>query len=155
MKAAAQKSPLVMALMHLKWANFLQKAGQHEKAVFHFESSAALKPSARAHFGRGTCLASLRRREEAVEALEKALEISPDLAGIHVNLAGVHLAMTNFAKAESHCRQAMALDPGAREAVMNLANALRNLDRREEAVQVVWQHIAAEEAREAAAATAS
>lgn len=143
MQEASAKSPLVMALLHLKWANFLQKAGQHDKAIVHFESSLALKPSARAHFGRGTCLATLRRREEAVEALEEALAISPDLAGVHVNLAGVHLALRHFAEAEDHCRKALAIEPGAREAVMNLGNALRNLGRREEAVQEVWQHIVA------------
>lgn len=140
-----QKSPLAMALLHVKWASFLQKAGQHQRAAEHYESSLALFPSARAHFGRGTCLASLRRRQDAVQAFEEALRLKPSMVGAHVNLAGVLVALRRFAEAEAQCRQALELEPGSREAVMNLANALRNLGRREEAIRAVWEHILAKE----------
>lgn len=45
-------------------------------------------PSARAHFGRGTCLAALRRRLEAMAELEKAKELCPKMLGAIINLAG-------------------------------------------------------------------
>lgn len=46
-------------------------------------------PSARAHFGRGTCLAALRRRLEAMAELEKAKELCPKMLGAFINLAGL------------------------------------------------------------------
>lgn len=139
---AKAKSPLVLALLHLKWASFLQSAGRHADAVEHFDKSLAQRASSRAHFGRGTCLASLRRRFEAVEALEEALQANPRYTSAHVNLAGVFLALRRDADAEHHCRLALDCDPCCREAAMNLANALRNLGRRSEAMALIWQLIA-------------
>lgn len=138
---AKAKSPLVLALLHLKWASFLQSAGKHADAIEHFDKSLAQRPSYRAHFGRGTCLASLRRRLEAVEALEEALEMNPRYTSAHVNIAGVFLALRRDADAEHHCRLALNTDPCCREAAMNLANALRNLGRRDEATLMIWQRI--------------
>lgn len=54
----------------------------------HFRQSLALVPSARAHFGLGTSLAALRRRREALEELQKALQICPTMLGAIINLAG-------------------------------------------------------------------
>lgn len=138
---AKAKSPLVLALLHLRWASFLQSAGRHADALGHFDKSLAQRPSSRAHFGRGTSLASLRRRPEAVEALEEALKINPRYTSAHVNIAGVFLALRRDADAECHCRLALGVDPCCREATMNLANALRNLGRREEALRTIWQRI--------------
>ncbi|CAE8625716.1 unnamed protein product [Polarella glacialis] len=140
------KSPLMRAVLHVKWACFLQKAGQHERAAEHFASSLALFPSARAHFGRGTCLASVRRRLEAAQELESALRLCPKMVAAHVNLAGVQLALGRYDEAEIHCRRALELEPGSREALMNLANTLRNLGRRDEAVQLVWGRILCDQA---------
>ncbi|CAJ1388214.1 unnamed protein product [Effrenium voratum] len=142
----AAKNPLVRALLHVQWASLLQKAGKHDRAEEHFRSSLELVPSARAHFGRGTCLAALRRRAEAAEELEAAVRLCPKMVGALINLAGVYLGLGDFQKAEKLCRDALALEPGSREAVMNLANALRNLGRREEAVQLVCQQIQQHEA---------
>lgn len=50
---------------------------------------ARLAPSAQAHFGRGTCLAALRRRKEAVQELEAAVALCPKMVGALINLAGV------------------------------------------------------------------
>ena len=141
-ETAEVKSPLLRALLHVKWASLLQKAGKYDRAEEHYANSLSLMPSARAHFGRGTCLAALRRRLEAMAELEKAKELCPKMVGAIINLAGVQLALSLFAEAEQNCREALRLEPDSREAVMNLANALRNLGRRTEAVQLVWQHIA-------------
>eukprot|EP00435_Cladocopium_sp_Y103_P012485 s3282_g3.t1 len=146
------QSPLVRALLHVKWASLLQKAGKYDRAeersqkLEHFGHSLALLPSARAHFGRGTCLAALRRRSEAQEELQKAVAMCPKMTGAIINLAGVQLGLGRFDEAERNCREALRLEPESREAVMtpggtNLANALRNLRRRTEAVDLVWRHI--------------
>jgi len=109
--------------------------------VEHFSKSIGFVPNARAYFGRGTCLAALRRREEAEEALREALSLAPTMVGAYVNLAGMRLAKREYEEAAALCRRALEFEPGGREATMNLANALRNLGRREEAVELVWQHI--------------
>lgn len=135
------KSPLVLAMLHVKWASFLQSSGQHARAVEHFTLSLAFFPSARAHFGKGTCLAALRKPQEAVEEFEEALRLQPTMVGACVNLAGVFLSLHRFEEAAQYCHRALKLEPQSREAVMNMANALRNLGRREEAVALVWDHI--------------
>ena len=53
----------------------------------HYANSLSLMPSARAHFGRGTCLAALRRRLEAMAELEKAKEL---LGGGNSNIFYFH-----------------------------------------------------------------
>ena len=145
---ASSKNPVLKALLHVKWANWLQKAGQHERAAEHFAASLAIVPSGQAFFGQGVALAKLRRRQEAAEAFQSALSRCPRMAGAWINLAGVELALGRCESAESHCRQALELEPGSREAVMNLANALRNLGRRQEAIEVVWEHILQHEKKE-------
>ncbi|CAK9024886.1 unnamed protein product [Durusdinium trenchii] len=131
-QSAAAKSPLLRALMHVKWATLLQKAGKYERATEHFRSSLELLPSARAHFGLGTCLGALRLRREAAEELRRAVQLCPSMVGAIINLAGVQLGLGDFAEAERLCREALRLEPDSREATMNLANALRNLGRRDE-----------------------
>eukprot|EP00913_Durusdinium_trenchii_P002764 g2556.t1 len=140
-QSAAAKSPLLRALMHVKWATLLQKAGKYERATEHFRSSLELLPSARAHFGLGTCLGALRLRREAAEELRRAVQLCPSMVGAIINLAGVQLGLGDFAEAERLCREALRLEPDSREATMNLANALRNLGRRDEAVALVWEQI--------------
>eukprot|EP00928_Gymnodinium_smaydae_P038782 TRINITY_DN26661_c0_g1_i1.p1 TRINITY_DN26661_c0_g1~~TRINITY_DN26661_c0_g1_i1.p1 ORF type:complete len:511 (+),score=107.86 TRINITY_DN26661_c0_g1_i1:91-1623(+) len=140
-------NPFVKAMAHIKWATFLQRAERYDRAVEHFESSIELLPSARAYFGLGTCLASLRRRLEAENAFREAIRIKPNLVGAHINLASVLQARRSFEESATHCRKALELEPRSREAVMNLANVLRNLGRRDEAVDLVWEKIFAEQER--------
>lgn len=135
------KNPVVTALLHVKWAELLQKANKHERAAHHFAAAIALKPSATAHFGLGTSLTSLRRRAEAEVEFRESLRIRPNMVCAHVNLASVLIALGRYEESTEHCRLALEVEPGCREAVMNLANALRNLDRRAEAVHIVWHHI--------------
>ncbi|CAE7488727.1 unnamed protein product [Symbiodinium microadriaticum] len=70
------------------------------------------------------------------------------MAGAWTNLAGVELSLGCCESAEAHCRKALELEPDSREAVMNLANALRNLGRRREAVEAVWERILHHESQE-------
>ncbi|CAK0865317.1 unnamed protein product [Prorocentrum cordatum] len=146
----AKKSPFAMALLHIKWASFLQRAGQFDRAVEHFTKSSEFHPNARAYFGLGTCLAALRRRQEAADALARAVELSPKMVAARVNLAGVLISLQRFEEGAAHCRVALQREPHGREAVMNLANALRNLGRRSEAIELVWEHIRGAEADAAA-----
>lgn len=57
-------------------------------ATEHFRSSLELLPSARAHFGLGTCLGALRLRREAAEELRRAVQLCPSMVGAIINLAG-------------------------------------------------------------------
>jgi len=100
-----------------------------------------LHRSARALLGRGTSLAALRKRAEAVVDLEEAVQLAPDKAHPRVNLAGVLQTIGRDAEGEVHCRQALKLKPDSREALMNLANILRNTGRRSEALALVWNRI--------------
>lgn len=70
----------------LKWMG----AGEHEEALGHFDQAIALDARiARAHYGRGYCLVRMRRYEEAVEALRRAMALEPDRREPRVELAWV------------------------------------------------------------------
>ena len=67
-------------------------------------------------FPTGNSLASLRQRQEAVQAFEEALHLVPEMTGAHINIAGVLLALGRYEAAEQHCQAALTLEPQAREA---------------------------------------
>uniref|UniRef100_A0A0G4HGS9 Uncharacterized protein n=1 Tax=Chromera velia CCMP2878 TaxID=1169474 RepID=A0A0G4HGS9_9ALVE len=94
-----------------------------------------------AHFYRGTALVSLRRYAEALESLEKAVEIRGTHAPALVNLAVVHQIQGSNDKAVEACQRALSVDPQCTEAVMNLSNILRNSGRRAEAIHMLWEKI--------------
>lgn len=64
------------------------------------------------------------QNDKAVEALEKAVEIDPELMEAQNSLACRYLEMKNRAKAIEHYRRALALDPSQSVLYVNLAVAL-------------------------------
>src|SRR5262249_38361873 len=97
---------------------------------------------ARAQALRGKVLFSMRRTDEALEAVAQARELAPaeaenpDLAGLFLLAAG------RSAEAEQALRQALALEPGLAEAWELLGTALANQGRPAEAVQAYEKALA-------------
>ena len=52
------------------------------------------------------------------------ISMATGMVAAHVNLAGVLLSLRRFDEAERHCRRALELEPGGREAIMSLANVV-------------------------------
>ena len=63
---------------------------------------------ARAHYLRGFCLASLERREEAVDALGKALELNPKFEGAALQRGELFAQLGKLADAEASISQELA-----------------------------------------------
>lgn len=77
-------------------------------------------------------MARLGKREEALAAYGKALEIDPACPSAHLNLAVVAIQTGNFADAEQHYRQALPGRPTA-EAHNGLGYVLARQGRTDEA----------------------
>jgi tetratricopeptide (TPR) repeat protein len=70
----------------------------------------------------------------AVELIERAVALRPDVAPYHANLAEAHRALGHAERAADCCRTALRLQPNYPEATNNLGLALHDLGRYEEAV---------------------
>jgi hypothetical protein len=97
-------------------------AGQSDRAVDHFRTSAAIKPEdAAARFNLATALSVVGRLEEAVAEYRQALRLRPDYAVAHNNLGLVLAAQGKIGEAVAHFREAVRLDPANAQAQRNLA----------------------------------
>jgi tetratricopeptide (TPR) repeat protein len=76
--------------VHLRWGNHLFRQGDLEGAVAHFERSLALGPrNVRTLNNLGAALRELERPEEAMERLERAVEIDPAYPPPHRNIGNI------------------------------------------------------------------
>ena len=93
----------------------------------------------------GEVLLSLKRAEEAVPALRKAVELSPETALFHYHLGLAFYILNQSAAAREQFAGIVADDPELKcaqsvlglAAMMNLALSQENLGRREEAIQTL------------------
>ena len=78
---------------------------------------------------------ALQRRDyrEAFRQLKRGIEISPDVAGLWVNLGVVYSRNAQLTMAENSYRQALAIEPRNKSALVNLINVNRHLGKLEEA----------------------
>lgn len=111
----------------------LQRLGRQNAAIAAFDRALALDPGfAFAHFNRAQLLLEIGRVPQAVEAFRLAFEHAPDSVEIGTALGSAYLRVENFAAAEKALRQVLALDPGALDARLYLAEALDGQYREEE-----------------------
>jgi Tfp pilus assembly protein PilF len=74
-----------------------------------------LNQSAHEHLQRGVALEEEGRIEEAIAALERALELDPEVVQAHANLITLYARTRREAKVEEHYRRALALGPNLAE----------------------------------------
>ena len=101
------------AKSHNNLALALVELGRLDEAASHFRASLELSPKAEIWSDYGFTMARLGKREEALAAYGKALEIDPACPSAHLNLAVVAIQTGNFADAEKHYRQALPGRPTA------------------------------------------
>ncbi|MEM8688808.1 MAG: tetratricopeptide repeat protein, partial [Pseudomonadota bacterium] len=85
----------------------------------------------------GMCLTALGAFREAEPALRKALPLAPNNAAVANCLGVVLKAVGKPGEARDVLTQAVACDPGLVDARFNLAQALRDLDRHDEALNAL------------------
>ena len=76
-----------------------------------------------------------RQGKDALQALEKTVQLSPEDAEAHSNLGNALRARRLFDEAAASHRRALALQPSYAEAHNNLGTALRDLGQRDQAVE--------------------
>jgi tetratricopeptide (TPR) repeat protein len=70
------------------YANILDKTGQAEKAIEHFNEALRMRPnSPEVHSNLGNTLRRINRIDEALVHYQKAIKLKPDLAEAHYNMA--------------------------------------------------------------------
>ncbi|WP_313901184.1 tetratricopeptide repeat protein [Methylobacterium sp. J-048] len=85
--------------------------------------------------GLSTVLTNRGDHDGAISALEKALELDPDLAMAHANIAGVYQRRFRYGEALRHAERAIVLEPANAGAHSNRGSALLALGRLGEAVE--------------------
>ncbi|KAJ1559284.1 hypothetical protein HK405_011256 [Cladochytrium tenue] len=99
--------------------------------------SAALTPSADAHYNLGNCYYLLERHADAVQAWRAAVAVDPQHADAHVNMANVlALFLGDRSGAIEHYRLAAELRPGDGEIKYNYAVVLDSLGELDSAVEL-------------------
>jgi len=101
------------------------------------DSGGTVIDRARAHNKTGVALVALGRRDEAIEAFCRALEVDERLADALVNIGTLLLEDGHVADAVDYYEGAIRIDESCALAYRNLSVALRRLGRRPEAVRAL------------------
>jgi tetratricopeptide (TPR) repeat protein len=96
---------------------------------------------ARAHRGRGKCLAALGRRDEAARAMKRAVKVAPDdpLAAFHQ--ATILVEIGRREEALEAFERAHALDPKDHDILLGFANLVRDMGDKQRAVDLFTRAI--------------
>jgi tetratricopeptide (TPR) repeat protein len=130
----------------LRRALGLQRAGRGAEAVAAFRKVLAENPRMLdAWQSLGTTLIGLGRDREGIQALDKALEIDPSQADVHLALARVHALGGDRERATRHAEIASARDPG--KGYEALAQLMLDKGRAADAAAFARKSIAADPAR--------
>lgn len=105
------------------------EAGRDEEALALFQTAAAAKPSVPAfHANAGLILLSdPRRRQAAVESLNRALALEPNHVGALLNLSAICLDGKRFPEALNLFRRVLSKEPDNITARLGAANASRQI----------------------------
>ncbi len=100
-----------------------------------FRKAISLDPNhALAHRMLGIVLSHLQRREQAQQAVARACQLDPLLAGHHALSAQIAFAARDFAAAEQFARQSITIDPEFWIGHMQLGQALEQLGKNDPAL---------------------
>ena len=119
------------AKVHQQLADALSKVDKNEEAIEYFEKATRLDPSSYVAWGNlGNSFARLFRKEEAENALKKALAIRPDKINYRHSLATVYSMMGKHGNAIKEYDNILLFDPN---------NAMAK-ERKQTAVETIARH---------------
>ncbi len=129
-----QKAPGHFDTLHLLGVATLQM-GDPQSALPLLEQAIANAPQPSPTFYNS--LAEVQRtlghHPQAVESYQKALELAPDDAALHLHLGQYLMILEAWPQAAHHLERHVALDPQARQGVVDLAKTLHTVERLDEA----------------------
>jgi Flp pilus assembly protein TadD len=115
-------------------ARQLAAAGREEEAIRCFESAARLRPEPGQHLALGNHLMRLGRAQDAAAHFEQAMRLAPSDVALRTRISQTLLNAYQPEAAETVARDALRLDAAALPAMLNLALALLQQNRLEDAI---------------------
>jgi tetratricopeptide (TPR) repeat protein len=109
------------------WANRglgLHGMGHHLDALINYDKALAIEETAAAYNNKGTTYFDLEKCEEAAACFDKALELEPEMAQVHMNIGHVHKFQGDLMGAIEAYRQAVKSDPEYADGQMALGMSL-------------------------------
>ena len=94
----------------------------------------ALAGPASDHYTRGLALKKAGKLDEAIAAMNRALEIRADYAAVHQSIGVCYRKKKDYASAEKHLKQAVKLEPRWANAYYSLGLVLFHLNKKDEAI---------------------
>lgn len=118
----------------LAYEEFIQE-WDWQQAEAHFRRSLALDPNyATAHEWYAIFLAAMRRNDEAVKEIDRALELDPLSLPVNYNAASVYLQAGRNVEAFELARKSLEIDPSSTTAHLTLAAVYERTGRYREAI---------------------
>ena len=118
-------------------ACYYRDKGEHEKTIELWKNAISINPNPR-YFGQlGVTYLTLKRYDQAIEALKRALQMAPDRPSIqllHKSLALCLAEMGWYDEAVSELREAISFESGRADYYYAMGNVLGRAGRYEEAV---------------------
>lgn len=122
-------------MAHNNLATILQKNGQLDQAIAHYEQTVSTRPHPeKAHYNLGAAFSQAGKIDKAISHYEKALQLRPDYAEAHYNLAGDLSKKGQIDDAISHYQKTIELRPNDADAHNNLGSALLQKGRVRDAI---------------------
>ncbi|MGH9334284.1 MAG: protein kinase domain-containing protein [Vicinamibacteria bacterium] len=128
-------------------ADYLSMPELYERALASLDRALVLRPNfVEAHRSRASVLLSLGREEEAEAAVERALAIDPGAASAYQTLGRVYfLGCGDFARAAEYYEKALALNPQAGWAALQLAHCAALSGDLSRAESAAWRAVVLQE----------
>jgi len=112
-----------------------QQLGKNDVAITYLSRTIPLgRPTAEIYCTRAAAFLATGKIDEAIDDLQRALEIDPDFPPALSNLGHALSERGEFQQAETHCRRAAELDPLYAAAHVNLGRALKAQYKLDEAI---------------------
>jgi tetratricopeptide (TPR) repeat protein len=122
-------------MAHNNLATILQKNGQLDQAIAHYEQTISTRPDPeRAHYNLGAAFSQAGQIDEAISHYQKALALRPDYAEAHYNLAADLFKQGRVDDAISHYEKTVELRPNDADTHNNLGGALLQKGRLHDAI---------------------
>lgn len=151
-----------LAIKHNQFGGVCLRAGQAEKSIHHFKKAIEMTPDGivftNVHVNLANAYVDLKEKELAAAHFQIAIDQSPHnnqvpegsfdprlnakeaLSEAYSNLAVLYMAKDDLAIAQELIHKSISINPVS-EANINLGNILRQLGRREEAINHAWSGV--------------
>ena len=135
------------ALAYELKADYLSMPELYERALASLDRSLVLRPGfVQAYRSRASVLLALGREEEALTAVERALALDPGAASAYQTLGRIHfIGFGDFARAVEYYEKALALNPQAGWAALQLAHCAALLGDSTRAETAAWRAVVLQE----------